>query len=76
MSTVATGVLAGGTAHYLQENEPCTFAEIMKVDATLVKAQTISDECMGTTADVMDETKLIGYDEDGLADRCVDQWSF
>ena len=34
------------------------------MDATLVKAQTISDECMGITADVMDETKLsIGYDE-------------
>ena len=65
--TGATGVLAGGTAHYLQENG----AKVVylgrnheKVDATLAKAQTISDECMGITADVMDETRLsVGYDE-------------
>ena len=65
--TGATGVLAGGTAHYLQENG----AKVVylgrnheKVDATLAKAQKISDECMGITADVMDETRLsVGYNE-------------
>lgn len=59
--TGATGVLAGGTAQYLQKNGATVVylgRNQQKVDDVLAVAQQISADCMGLTADVLDEEKL------------------
>ena len=64
--TGATGVLAGGTAQYLQKNGATVVylgRNQQKVDDVLAVAQQISADCMGLTADVLDEEKLsLGYE--------------
>ena len=59
--TGATGILAGGTAKYLQEQG----AKVVymgrnkaKVDATMEQARKISDHCMGVMSDVLDQDGL------------------
>jgi NAD(P)-dependent dehydrogenase (short-subunit alcohol dehydrogenase family) len=59
--TGATGVLAGGTANYLQEQG----AHVVylgrrqeKVDEALAKAKSISDQCSGYICDVTDQTAI------------------
>jgi len=64
--TGATGILAGGTAQYLQKNG----AKIVylgrnqeRVNNAVAEAKAISDECMGLTSDVLDEESLSkGYE--------------
>jgi len=65
--TGATGILAGGTAKYLQEQG----AKVVyvgrnqkKVDAVMEEVKTISDHCLGVTTDVLDEDGLnAGYEK-------------
>ena len=65
--TGATGILAGGTAKYLQEQG----AKVVyvgrnqkKVDAVMEEARKISDHCLGVTTDVLDEDGLnAGYEK-------------
>ena len=65
--TGATGILAGGTAKYLQEQG----AKVVyvgrnqkKVDAGREEARKISDHCLGVTTDVLDEDGLnAGYEK-------------
>ncbi len=59
--TGSTGILAGGTAKYLQHQG----AKVVylgrnqsKVDAVLEEAKKISDHCLGVTTDVLDEDGL------------------
>ncbi len=59
--TGATGILAGGTAKYLQEQG----AKVVyvgrnhaKVDATIEEARKISDHCLGVISDVLDQDGL------------------
>ena len=59
--TGATGVLAGGSAQYLQKNGAKVVylgRNQQKVDDVLAVAQQISADCTGLTADVLDEEKL------------------
>ena len=65
--TGATGILAGGTAKYLQQQG----AKVVyvgrnqeKVDAVLEEGRKISDHCLGVTTDVLDENGLTaGYEK-------------
>tara|TARA_B110000483_G_C18047389_1_gene485094 strand:+ start:85 stop:900 length:816 start_codon:yes stop_codon:yes gene_type:complete len=59
--TGATGILAGGTAQYLQGQG----AKVVyvgrnqeKVDRTIEEAKAISDHCLGVTTDVLDQDGL------------------
>jgi NAD(P)-dependent dehydrogenase (short-subunit alcohol dehydrogenase family) len=65
--TGSTGVLAGGTARYLQE-QGAKVAYLgrnqAKVDAVLEEAGKISEHCLGVTTDVLDEDGLNrGYEK-------------
>jgi NAD(P)-dependent dehydrogenase (short-subunit alcohol dehydrogenase family) len=65
--TGSTGVLAGGTAKYLQE-QGAKVAYLgrnqAKVDAVLEEAGKISEYCLGVTTDVLDEDGLnAGYEK-------------
>ena len=65
--TGSTGVLAGGTARYLQE-QGAKVAYLgrnqTKVDAVLEEARKISEHCLGVTTDVLDEEGLNkGYEK-------------
>ena len=59
--TGATGILAGGAAKYLQQNG----AKVVylgrnqeRVDKAISEANEISQDCMGLTCDVLDESGL------------------
>ena len=77
--TGATGVLAGGTAQYLQKNGATVVylgRNQQKVDDVLAVAQQISADCMSLTADVLDEEKLsMAYErimnQYGRIDACL-----
>jgi NADP-dependent 3-hydroxy acid dehydrogenase YdfG len=59
--TGSTGILAGGTARYLQQNGARVVylgRNQSKVDAALEEARKISDHCLGVTTDVLDEDGL------------------
>ena len=59
--TGSTGVLAGGTAMYLQEQGATVVylgRSADKVDAVLTQARTISDACDGHVCDVLDQAGL------------------
>jgi NAD(P)-dependent dehydrogenase (short-subunit alcohol dehydrogenase family) len=59
--TGSTGILAGGTARYLQQNGARVVylgRNQSKVDAVLEEARKISDHCLGVTTDVLDEDGL------------------
>jgi NAD(P)-dependent dehydrogenase (short-subunit alcohol dehydrogenase family) len=59
--TGAAGVLAGGTANYLQEQGAyVVYLDLFqdKVDATVAKAKTISDQCCGFACNVLDQDAL------------------
>jgi len=59
--TGATGILAGGSAQYLQNNGATVVymgRNQEKVDRVLSEARKISDNCMGLTCDVLDEKAL------------------
>ena len=65
--TGATGILAGGSAQYLQKNG----AKVVylgrnqeRVNNAIVEAEAISSDCLGVTCDVLDEQGLeAGYSE-------------
>ena len=59
--TGSTGILAGGTARYLQQNGARVVylgRNQSKVDAAIEEARMISDYCLGVTTDVLDEDGL------------------
>jgi len=69
--TGAAGVLAGGTAKYLQKQGAYViyldlFQE--KVDETVAEAKNISEKCSGYACDVLDQTALDRVHENIIAD--------
>jgi NAD(P)-dependent dehydrogenase (short-subunit alcohol dehydrogenase family) len=69
--TGAAGVLAGGTANYLQEQVAHVIDLDLyqdKVDAVVVDAKKISDKCCGYACNVLDQTALNAVYEKIMAD--------
>lgn len=70
--TGATGVLAGGTARYLQEQGAYVIylgRSQDKVDAALDAGRRISDHCCGYTCDVLDQASIDRAFESIMTDR-------
>jgi NAD(P)-dependent dehydrogenase (short-subunit alcohol dehydrogenase family) len=69
--TGAAGVLAGGTARYLQEQGAYViYLDLFqgKVDETVAEAKNISAKCCGYACDVLDQTALDSVYEKIMAD--------
>ncbi len=70
--TGAAGILAGGTARYLQaQGAFVVYLDLFqdKVDATVEEARTISDRCCGFACNVLDQAALDDV-RDRILDRC------
>ncbi len=69
--TGAAGVLAGGTAKYLQaQGAYVVYLDLFqdKVDATVAEAKSISDKCCGYACNVLDQDALDGVYEKIMSD--------
>ncbi len=70
--TGAAGVLAGGTANYLQEQGAfVVYLDLFqdKVDAAVEKAKLISDKCCGFACNVLDQAALDSV-RDQIMEKC------